>query len=88
MKQVKGVSSKLAGGLLNHESFFGWDDNYAVFSMSQPHCQRAIRYVQRQKEHHTQNRTWPRWEETHREAPQSRSDFVAECPYTPFSTGG
>ncbi len=80
MKQVKGVSSKLASDLLHHESFFGWDDNYAVFSMSAPHCQRAIAYVQRQKEHHTKNKTWPLWEETDREAPQSRSDFLAERP--------
>ncbi len=81
MKQVKGVSSKLASDLTAQRSFFSWDDNYAVFSMSQPHCQRAIAYVQRQKEHHAQNNTWSHWEETDQESPQSktqsRSDFPA-----------
>ena len=67
MKQVKGVSSNLAGDLLSPEHFFGWDDNYAVFSMSQNHCQSAIAYVQRQKQHHAQNNIWLLWEETHKE---------------------
>ena len=84
MKQVKGVSSKLANDLLAQRSFFSWDDNYAVFSMSPPHCQRAIAYVLRQKEHHHGQSTWATWEETDKEAPpknstpsQSRSDFSA-----------
>ncbi len=64
MKQVKGVSSALASDLLNHASFFGWDDGYAVFSMSAKHCEVAIAYVKRQKEHHGENKTWAWWEET------------------------
>ncbi|WP_394795457.1 IS200/IS605 family transposase [Armatimonas sp.] len=63
MKQLKGASSALAGELLT-EGFFKWADGYAAFSLSRDHCENAIAYVHYQKEHHSGNNPWPRWERT------------------------
>ena len=64
MQQVKGVSSSVARELLGSQRFFQWNNGYAVFSLSRAHCEAAIAYVQRQKEHHVGQRVWDEWEWT------------------------
>ena len=66
MKQVKGVSSRFAAAeLVGREnlSYFGWQEGYSVFSLSRSHLDEVIPYVQNQKQHHAQQKTWPMWEE-------------------------
>ena len=62
--QLKGVSSSVTREHLGADSFFGWTNGYAVFSLSRPHCKEAIAYVLRQKEHHANQNLWEHWEWT------------------------
>ncbi|WP_309697595.1 IS200/IS605 family transposase [Armatimonas sp.] len=64
LNQLKGVSSSVARARLGTESFFQWAEGYAAFSLSTTHCRHAIAYVERQKEHHSLNDLWERWERT------------------------
>jgi REP element-mobilizing transposase RayT len=64
VNQLKGGSSSLARERLGTEDFFKWAEGYAAFSLSSTHCRQAIAYVKRQKEHHSLNDLWLRWEET------------------------
>ena len=64
VNQLKGGSSSLARERLGAEDFFKWAEGYAAFSLSSTHCRQAITYVKRQKEHHSLNDLWQRWEET------------------------
>ncbi len=51
-KQVKGSSSTLARNLLSPTGFFGWQDRYAVFSVSRWDLKKEREYVRNQKAHH------------------------------------
>ncbi|MBB6051582.1 IS200/IS605 family transposase [Armatimonas rosea] len=64
LNQLKGVSSSVARTQLGSEAFFQWAEGYSAFSLSSTHCQNAIAYVQSQKEHHSLETLWERWEET------------------------
>jgi putative transposase len=88
MQQVKGVSSSVASDLLDHQSFFGWDDGYAVFSLSPLHRETAIAYVKRQKEHHANQKVWDGWEETGVEfiPPTGRGRQEAQAPRSRSAT--
>ena len=63
MQQAKGVSSREIRLVLGEAGFFRWADGYGVFSLSRPHCQNAIRYVNNQKAHHAAKSVWEYWEE-------------------------
>ena len=61
--QVKGVSSRLLNTLRDEFSEpFRWQDGYACFSLSRSHLPRVIAYVEGQKGHHANDKTWPQWE--------------------------
>jgi putative transposase len=64
LNQLKGVASSVAREWLGVDNFFKWAEGYAAFSLSSTHCRQAIAYVKRQKEHHSLNDLWERWEET------------------------
>ena len=61
---VKGISSRLANDELGFEGAFDWQDHYAAFGVSRSHKERVVRYVERQKQRHSQGNLWPEWEET------------------------
>lgn len=62
--QVKGVSSALLNDLRTKGSeLFRWQSGYASFSLSRSHLSRVIAYVDNQKTHHADQKTWPEWEE-------------------------
>ncbi len=68
-KQVKGVSSHFI-----HERFpqlenFAWQEGYAAFSICRSHVKTVIDYVERQKEHHAEGKTWQSLEEVDEETP-------------------
>ena len=62
MQRVKGVSSTFARQHLIFDEPFGWQDNYAAFTLSRSHLKRAIFYVQHQKKHHAAGTLWTEWE--------------------------
>jgi putative transposase len=64
LNQLKGVSSSVARAQLGTETFFKWAEGYSAFSLSSTHCQHAIMYVEKQKEHHSLDQLWEHWEET------------------------
>ena len=71
-KMLKGTSSTWARQVIRpHRPLsaepFGWQDNYACFSLSCSHLSRAVAYVQNQNLRHAENTLWPEWEETHEE---------------------
>ena len=65
MQRIKGGSSAFVRDrLMAPGDFFGWQDNYGVFSVSRNHTRRVVEYVQNQKQHHAAGLTHPEWEET------------------------
>jgi len=67
MQQVKGISSTFVRQNLAQDSFFGWQDHYAAFSISRSHISRVVQYVENQKQHHAAGTLWAEWEETSEE---------------------
>ncbi len=59
MQAVKGASSAVAA---QQEGDFMWQHGYGAFSISPPHVDRAIAYVENQREHHDLQKTWDYWE--------------------------
>ncbi len=68
MQQIKGVSSAFVRDHILPKEVFGWQDSYAVFILSRPHCKRVITYIRNQKQHHATGQLWREWEETDEEA--------------------
>jgi REP element-mobilizing transposase RayT len=68
-KQAKGVSSHFARESISDCESFNWQEGYGVFSLSRPHKDRALLYVQNQKQHHANGTVWPEWEESDEESP-------------------
>ena len=68
MQQVKGVSSAFVRDQLKTDSYFGWQDGYGVFSVSRPHVEKVIAYIENQERHHPKGTFWSEWEETDQEA--------------------
>jgi REP element-mobilizing transposase RayT len=61
-KRARGVSSTLARERLCPSGFFGWQDRYAVFSVSPWDVRKVMEYVRRQKSHHAAGTVIPRFE--------------------------
>ncbi len=59
MNRVKGGSSRFVSEKLLPDQWFAWRANYAVFSVSPRHKPITIAYINRQKEHHQNNKLWP-----------------------------
>jgi putative transposase len=68
-KQVKGISSTFARNQLMRGEPFGWQDRYAVFSITPSHIQRVVHYVNNQKAHHSDGSLIAILEETDEETP-------------------
>ncbi len=72
MQHIKGASSAWArrtlrpAAPLSAESF-GWQDNFAAFSLSRSHLRLAVAYVENQKRHHAVGDLRPEWEENDEE---------------------
>jgi putative transposase len=52
MKEIKVESNEFINGKKWIHGKFGWQDGYGVFSYSQSHLTRVIRYIQNQEKHH------------------------------------
>jgi REP element-mobilizing transposase RayT len=66
--QVKGVSSALLNDLRESGSeVFRWQSGYACFTLSRSHLSRVTAYIDNQKRHHANNKTWPEWEEVEKQ---------------------
>lgn len=61
-KQAKAVTSRMVNAHRPDADFFKWQRGYGVFSLSGPHVDRAIAYVNNQKRRHADNKIWPAWE--------------------------
>jgi putative transposase len=77
VQQVKGVSSRFAKDLPATGGIFSWQEGYALFTLSPNHVERAVTYVQHQKQHHASNHVWTDWEETDEEAPGGTTEKMA-----------
>jgi REP element-mobilizing transposase RayT len=55
VKKIKGSSSRLLNNIKNDALQFSWQEGYGVFSLGSKQLDRAIAYVQHQKEHHAKN---------------------------------
>jgi putative transposase len=63
--QVKGVASALFNKEHPHEIPFAWQAEYGAFSFDKKRLPNVVAYVERQKEHHQENKIIPileRWE--------------------------
>ena len=57
--QIKGSSSHLASRLDHEQTFFAWQAEYGVVSVSEAHLPVVTRYVRLQQRHHTAHTTNP-----------------------------
>jgi putative transposase len=57
VKRLKGSSSHYRNQVAGAERF-QWQEGYGVFSLGQRQLDRAVGYVNNQKQHHAQNRLW------------------------------
>jgi putative transposase len=63
--QIKGVSSaRFNQGRTADQPRFAWQEEYGVFSFDRKRLPNVVAYVERQKQHHTENRTIPILERT------------------------
>jgi len=63
MKQIKGVSSKFIGDEFARQEghvldWFRWQEGYGVFTFSASQKPRVIRYIQDQKQRHSEGSLW------------------------------
>ena len=63
MKQLKGVSSKLASdefarGDNGPLTWFRWQEGYGVFSFSASQREQVVQYIRNQKQHHANGKLW------------------------------
>ncbi len=59
---VKGASSHFVNSHSLVERKFSWQEGYGVFSVSPHEVEMVKRYIERQKEHHSQSSTRKEWE--------------------------
>ena len=72
LQAMKGTSSHFArDNFPRTDVGYGWQDNYAAFGISPSQLQKAIEYVQNQKQRHAKGKLWNSFEQTHEEIPQS-----------------
>ncbi len=65
MQRIKGGSSAFVRDrLIAPGEFFGWQDNYGVFSVSRSHKGKVVEYIACQKQHHAAGTSHAAWEET------------------------
>jgi len=50
VQHIKGASSYIVSA--EYDMYFGWQDGYGVFSLSERALDAAVEYVRKQKEHH------------------------------------
>jgi REP element-mobilizing transposase RayT len=67
MHQIKGVSSHFVHEQLEGMEGFRWQEGYGVFSVTPGHRKTVVDYIENQKQHHAENTTHLRWEETDEE---------------------
>ena len=72
MQHIKGASSAWARRTLRplaplSAEAFGWQDNFAAFSLRRSHLKLAIAYVENQKTHHAVGDLRPEWEKSDEE---------------------
>jgi len=72
MQHVKGAASAWARRSLRPSAAlsaepFGWQDNFAAFSLSRSHLRLAVAYVENQKRHPAAGDLRPEWEEADEE---------------------
>ena len=58
IKAVKGSTSHLMTQSINAGEFFKWQGGYAVYSVSVRDVSKIKKYIQYQKEHHTNNKLY------------------------------
>jgi putative transposase len=63
VKTIKGSSAHYLNANFNDPLKFAWQEGYGVFSLGSQQLERAIMYVQNQKQHH-KNKTAIAWLET------------------------
>ena len=70
LQAVKGTSSNFArDNFPRTEPGHGWQDGYGAFSISPSQLQKAIDYVQNQKQRHAKGKLWDSFEQTTEEKP-------------------
>lgn len=76
VQAMKGASSRFArDNFPRTELGYGWQDNYAAFSISPSQLEKAINYVQNQKQRHAKGKLWDSFEKTQEEQPSVREEF-------------
>ena len=78
MQQLKGVSSTFARNNLMGGEPFGWQEGYAVFSVSRSHVAKVIAYINNQEKHHAEGPLWPVLEETAEDEPKAAEEPTSE----------
>jgi REP element-mobilizing transposase RayT len=72
VKQVKGVSSRLANLELFRHGEFKWQGSYGAFSISHWDVDKIAAYIKDQKKHHAEQSIVESWEETFEEVELAR----------------
>ena len=64
LKEVKGASSHLITHKITPSQFFKWQGAYGAFTVSKDGVPAVQRYIERQREHHSDTGVWNDWEQT------------------------
>ena len=67
MKDVKGGSSRFIAETLRPASWVGWQAHYGAFAVSPHKIPKVARYINSQKQHHTEGNLWSNAEEAFEE---------------------
>lgn len=67
-RDAKGASSHLISHEIAPNSFFRWQGSYASFAVEPGSLPRVIRYIENQKQHHSEGTVWPPLERLQDEA--------------------
>jgi REP element-mobilizing transposase RayT len=63
LKEVKGASSHLVTHEIAPGGFFKWQGTYGAFTLAKSAVPEVKAYIERQKDHHTQGKLNPEWEQ-------------------------
>jgi putative transposase len=87
LHQMKGVSSAFLNEDkrldLDHPRF-RWQEGYGMFSVAPDRIENVIRYIEAQKEHHAQQKTWSDWETTPEDEYQQKRATTTAAPEVRF----
>ncbi len=64
LKEIKGSSSHLVTHKVTPDQLFKWQGGYGAFTIRKSEIPSVQAYIERQKEHHTQNSLWADFEQT------------------------